>query len=63
MTIHTLVSMTVERDTVDGVGHYGDRVCSFVRSNTLSTNIMFTTVPDKNGSLVQIKIEKEKTIN
>lgn len=58
----SLVPMTVERDTVDAVGRYGDKVCSFVRSNTLSTNIMFTAIPGKNGSLVQIEIEKEKAI-
>ena len=59
----SLVSMTFERDTVDTVGRYGEKLCSFVESNTLSTNIMFTAVHDKNGSLVQIEIEKEKAIN
>lgn len=58
----SLVSMTFERDTVDTVGRYGEKLCSFVESNTLSTNIMFTAIPGKNGSLVQIEIEKEKAI-
>ena len=46
-------------DEVYAVGGRGNKLCSFIRNNTLETNIQFIAIPDEHNSLCMMT-KKEK---
>lgn len=44
----------VTSDEVYAVGGRGNKLCSFIRNNTLETNIQFIAIPDEHNSLCTV---------
>lgn len=57
------MSIDLSSDTVAAYGELGNRLCSFTRSNTMTTNISFETVTTgNNNNLCTIEIGEARNV-
>lgn len=55
LVVPKLGGLTLNSKCAYAYGRYNERLCSCVTNQTLTTDVTFETIPDKNGSLFQIE--------
>lgn len=55
LVVLKFVGLTLNNEYAYAYGRCNEKCCSYITNQTLTTDVTFTAVPDKNGSLFQIK--------